>query len=70
MTTRRTLLTSAAALGTTTLLPYPLHAAGHAADAFASANGQVTIHPVAHASFVMQTPVGTIHIDPVGDAAD
>lgn len=70
MTTRRTFLTGAAALGTTTLLPYRLHAAAHAADAFMTANGQVTVHPIAHASFVMETPAGTIHVDPVGDAGD
>ncbi|WP_439156554.1 MBL fold metallo-hydrolase [Yoonia sp.] len=70
MTTRRTFLTGAAALGTTTLLPFRLHAAAHAADAFMTANGQVTVHPIAHASFVMETPVGTIHVDPVGDAGD
>ena len=70
MTTRRTFLTGAAALGTTTLLPYTLHAAAHAADAFMTANGQVTVHPIAHASFVMETPAGTIYVDPVGDAAD
>lgn len=70
MTSRRTFLTGAAALGTTTLLPYRLHAAAHAADAFMTANGQVTVHPIAHASFVMETPAGTIHVDPVGDAGD
>lgn len=26
-------------------------------------------HPVAHISFVMETPVGTIYVDPVGEAA-
>lgn len=70
MTTRRTFLTGAAALGTTTLLPYRLHAAGHAGDAFASNSGAVTVHIVDHASFVMDTPVGTIHVDPVGDAGN
>ena len=70
MTTRRTFLTGATALGGVTLLPYRLHAAGHAADTFASANGQVTVHPVDHASVVLETPGGTIYVDPVGDAAN
>ncbi|KJZ19929.1 MBL fold metallo-hydrolase [Loktanella sp. S4079] len=68
MTTRRTFLRTAAALGTTTLLPYRLHAAGHSADSFETVNGMVTIHPVAHASFVMETPAGTVYVDPVGAA--
>lgn len=69
MTTRRRFLTGAAAMGGVTLLPFRLNAAGHAADKFSGATGDVTIHPVSHASFVMETPAGTIYVDPVGDVA-
>ncbi|WP_296424392.1 MBL fold metallo-hydrolase [Yoonia sp.] len=69
MPTRRTFLTGVAAVGTTTLLPYTLHAAGHSSDAFATANGEIVVHPVSHASFVMETPSGTIYADPVGEPA-
>lgn len=68
MTTRRRFLTGAAAAGGITLLPYRAMAGGHSSDAFASASGEVVITPKSHASFVMQTPVGTMYIDPVGEA--
>ena len=70
MTTRRAFLAGAAATGTITLLPFRVQAAGHAAhDSFATANGEILITPKSHASFVMESPVGTIYVDPVGDAA-
>lgn len=69
-TTRRHFLaTGAAAAGAITLLPYAAHAAAHASDTFAATGGDVTVHPIEHASFAMETPVGTIFCDPVGDAA-
>jgi L-ascorbate metabolism protein UlaG (beta-lactamase superfamily) len=69
-TTRRHFLaTSAAAAGAITLLPYAAMAEAHASNTFAAAAGDVTVHPIEHASFVMRTPVGTIFTDPVGDAA-
>jgi L-ascorbate metabolism protein UlaG (beta-lactamase superfamily) len=40
------------------------------ANEFKSGAGTVTVHPVSHASFVMETPAGTIYVDPVGDVAD
>ena len=64
--TRRNFLASTAAAGTITLLPFAAHAGG---DMFETAAGQIKVHPVAHASFVMETPNGTIYVDPVGDAA-
>ena len=70
MTTRRTFLTGAAAMGGITLLPYRLAAGQHSADSFASANGNITITPKGHASFVMQTPAGTVYVDPVGEPAN
>jgi L-ascorbate metabolism protein UlaG (beta-lactamase superfamily) len=69
MQSRRTFLTGAAAVGGITLLPYRATAAGHGADTFASATGEISVTPISHASFVMQTPAGTIYVDPVGEAA-
>ena len=74
MNRRILLLTAAAAAGTTLVRPYAAMAESHAAakggmgDAFKSANGEVVIHPVSHASFVMETPAGVIYNDPVGGA--
>ncbi|OWU85037.1 beta-lactamase [Oceanicola sp. 22II-s10i] len=69
MITRRHFIgTGAAAAGATVFLPYAAMAAAHASDMFSATGGDVTVHPVAHASFVMETPVGTIYNDPVGAA--
>lgn len=68
-TRRHFLVTSAAAAGVVTLLPYAARAAAHAGDTFETDAGSITVHPVSHASFVMETPKGTIYVDPVGDAA-
>ncbi|WP_136637203.1 MBL fold metallo-hydrolase [Pseudooceanicola onchidii] len=72
MLTRRTiLLTGAAAAGTTLIRPYAAMAESHAAmagDTYTTANGEIVIHPVSHASFVMETPAGVIYNDPVGGA--
>ena len=70
-TTRRVFLTSAAATaGTITLLPFAANAGGHMANEFKTAAGTVAVHPVSHASIVLETPVGTIYVDPVGAAED
>lgn len=68
-TRRRFLITSTAAIGLTTFLPYAAHAASHSSDVFATKSGDITVHPVSHASFVMETPIGTIYSDPVGEVA-
>lgn len=68
MQNRRSFLTGAAAIGGITLLPFRTSAAGHGVDTFTSATGEISVHPISHASFVMQTPAGTIYVDPVGDA--
>jgi len=68
MTTRRTFIVGAAAVGAVTLLPSLGLAAAHAAS-FNLMDGKIVIHPVEHASFVMETPAGTVYVDPVGDAA-
>lgn len=68
--TRRHFLSgSAAAIGSITLLPYAARAASHTGDMFSTDGGDITVHPVNHASFVMETPAGVIYSDPVGDAA-
>lgn len=67
--TRRGFLVAAAATGTITLLPYGARAAEGTSDVFEAAGGKITVHPVSHASFVMETPVGTIYSDPVGEPA-
>ncbi len=68
-TRRHFLVTTAAAAGAITILPYAARAAAHASDMFETAGGPIKVHPVAHASFVMETPVGTIYVDPVGEPA-
>ncbi len=68
-TRREFLASSVTAIGAITFLPYAARADGHASDVFPSKSGDVKVHPVSHASFVMETPVGTIYNDPVGDAA-
>jgi L-ascorbate metabolism protein UlaG (beta-lactamase superfamily) len=68
--TRRHFLSgTAAAIGSITLLPYAARAASHMGDMFESAGGDITVHPVNHASFVMETPAGIIYSDPVGEPA-
>ncbi len=65
-TRRHFITTSTAALGITTLLPFAARAASHSGDTFKTSAGDITIHPISHASFVMETPAGTIYCDPVG----
>ena len=67
--TRRTFLATAAATGAVTVLPYGARAEAHDADTFQTGSGDITVHPVGHASFVMETPAGVIYSDPVGGAA-
>ncbi len=69
LTRRHFIGSSAAAAATITLLPFAAQAAAHASDVFTTSGGDITIHPISHASFVMETPVGTIYVDPVGDEA-
>jgi L-ascorbate metabolism protein UlaG (beta-lactamase superfamily) len=66
---RRALLACGAAAGTITLLPFTARAAGQGADAFKTSSGEIKVHPVSHASFVMETPAGTVYVDPVGGAS-
>jgi len=70
MTTRRTLLKSAAAMGAITVLPFRAGAAEHSGNTFPTDGGEIVVHPVSHASMWMETPAGVIYVDPVGDASD
>ncbi|SEK79952.1 MBL fold metallo-hydrolase [Pacificibacter marinus] len=66
--TRRSFLTqTSAAVGLITVLPFAARADGHMSDVFA--DGAIKVHPIAHASFVMETPTGVFYVDPVGDPA-
>ncbi len=68
--TRRTFLaTAAATAGVVTVMPYAALAAAHESNTFETDAGPVTVHPVDHASIVLETPKGVIYVDPVGDAA-
>ena len=68
-TTRRQFLRTVAATGGVTVLPFVLHAGGHLPNEIKTAGGLVVVHPVAHASVVLETPAGVIYADPVGDPA-
>lgn len=65
MMDRRKFMATGAAIGTITVLPFRLHAQ----DSFAGDSGEIVVHPVSHASFVMETPNGVIYCDPVGEAS-
>jgi len=69
-TTRRQFLTTTAAIAATTaginFISFAAKADGHSADVFQTAAGEVSVHPVSHASIVLKTPKGTIYVDPVG----
>ncbi|QFS84503.1 metal-dependent hydrolase [Roseivivax sp. THAF40] len=65
--TRRTFLVSAAATAAgTTIMPFAAMAAAHASNSFETDAGTITVHPVEHASFVLETPKGVIYVDTVG----
>lgn len=67
-TTRRQFLASSTvAIGSIVFLPYAAHAKSNSSDVFKTTAGDIVINPVDHASFVMETPLGTIYCDPVGD---
>lgn len=65
--TRRAFLkTGASAAAGITVLPFMAHAAAHGPDMFETAKGPVKVHPIHHASLILETPVGVIYVDPVG----
>lgn len=68
--TRRTILKSGVlglgAAGLTAVMPRLLLAAKSAGDSYKTTNGELSIHPVSHASFVIKTSNAVIYVDPVG----
>lgn len=70
--TRRTTLQLGAAglagFGATMIMPFTARAQGEG-DTYETDNGEITIHPIEHASFVMTVPSMVIYADPVGGAA-
>ena len=72
MSRRRMLDLGATTLGGLVLaraVPVAAQEAAMAGDDFETDSGQIVIHPVMHASFVMATPGMVIYNDPVGGAA-
>ena len=67
MTTRRSFLVTGVALGATTILPTATLAQQNGSNTFETEEGPITVHPVHHASFVMETPSRVIYVDPVGE---
>ncbi len=68
MQTRRKFLYMSGAASAATLLPMPVGATTRLGESFAG--GAIIVFPIAHASFVMTTPAGTIYADPVGNPSD
>lgn len=67
--TRRTSLAlAAAAIGSTALPRLSMAQSDTNRHAYQVDGGEVVIHPVDHASMVLETPGGVIHVDPVGGA--
>jgi len=67
---RRHFLTTVAAAGTITILPFASRAGGHLPNEFQTDMGTVTVHPAHPASIVLETPAGVLYVDPVGEAAE
>lgn len=52
------------------VLPFVARADGHAGDnSFETSSGMIKVHPIGHASVILETPIGVLYIDPVGDPA-
>lgn len=66
-TRRQFIATTVSAITMPILLPYAARAAEQSSDVFPTDDGNIVVHPVNHASFVMETPVDTIYCDPIGD---
>lgn len=70
MTNRREFLANSLALaGAITVLPRVGFAASHSGggDVIPTETGEIKIHPIEHASAILETPAGVIYIDPVGN---
>ncbi|GAB5506897.1 MAG: hypothetical protein Rhirs2KO_20600 [Rhizobiaceae bacterium] len=60
-------LASAAGVGTMMVMPFHARAAMSEGDSYMGDTGEITVHPISHASFVMTAPGVVIYADPVGD---
>lgn len=69
LTRRETLRLGVAGLGAIVIMPYAARAQNGSGDTYETDGGEISIHPVSHASFVMTTPGPVIYNDPVGGAA-
>lgn len=65
LTRRQTLGLGLAALGTTIIIPRTGFAQAEG-DLYPSEAGDFFVHPIFHASLVLETPSGVIYVDPVG----
>lgn len=61
-------LAGLAGLGTTTVMPFEGRAQDKG-DSYATEGGEIVVHPISHASFVMTVPGLVIYNDPVGGKA-
>lgn len=68
LTRRETLKFGAAGLAGITIIPFAARAQESGGDTYETENGDITIFPVSHASFVMTVPGMVIYNDPVGGA--
>lgn len=62
-------LAGLAGLGAIRIMPYAAHAQTMSGDTYEAEGGEIGIHPVSHASFIMTVPGMVIYNDPVGGAA-
>ncbi|MBO6717485.1 MAG: MBL fold metallo-hydrolase [Rhizobiaceae bacterium] len=73
ITRRNTLklgLAGLATAGATTIMPFHARAQMMDGDTYETDNGEITIYPISHASFVMTVPGMVIYNDPVGAPGD
>lgn len=67
-TRRQTLGLGLAALGAASLMPRIVFAQGTTGQAYPTTGGELRVHPVSHASLVLEAPGLVIYVDPVGGA--
>lgn len=65
---RRNFLKTTVAGAGITVLPFIASAGSQSGDMFESSAGAIKVHPIRHASVILETPVGVIYVDPVGEA--
>lgn len=61
--------TALAGLGLSTIVPFAARGQGLEGESYPTDSGEIIVHPVDHASFVMTAPGLVIYNDPVGGAA-